>query len=92
MAKAQNTAVSSGTLTTPATKRGATTLPTGSIAIIDSEVIWSVARIRPSSAAIEEPARPQNRIAASTGPSSRYSGMPSAVPSALPAPIISSAR
>ena len=53
MARLQKKPVSSGTLSTAAQKRGATALPTGSIAIRPSAVIWSVARIRPSSAAIE---------------------------------------
>ena len=54
-----------------AQNRGATALPTGSIAISPSAVIWSVARISPSSAAIDEPARPMNSSAVSTGASSR---------------------
>ena len=37
--KAQNTMVRRGMLKIPARKRGATTLPTGSMAIIDSAVI-----------------------------------------------------
>ena len=70
-------AVSSGTQSTAAQKRGATVFATGSIAIRPSAVIWSVARIRPSSAAIEDPARPTNSKAVSTGPSSRYRPRPS---------------
>ena len=78
--------VSNGTHSTAAQKRGATTLATGSIAISSSALIWSVARISPSSAAIELPARPMNSKAVSTGASSRYSDSPSRVESASIAP------
>ena len=68
---------SSGTqITIAAQKRGATAFATGSIAISPSAVIWSVARISPSSAAIELPARPMNSSAVSTGASSRYRPSP----------------
>ena len=84
--------VSSGTVSTAAQKRGATALATGSIAISSSALIWSVARIRPSSAAIELPARPMNSSAVSTGASSRYSDRPSRVDSASAAPKVVSVR
>jgi hypothetical protein len=45
-----------------------------------------VARINPSSAAMDDPARPMNSSAVSTGPSSRYSDRPSKVDSELAAP------
>lgn len=62
------------------------------MAISSSALIWSVARIRPSSAAIELPARPMNSSAVSTGPSSRYSDRPSRVDSASDAPKVVSVR
>ena len=92
IAKVQKNAVSSGTQRIAAQKRGATAFATGSIAISPSAVIWSVARISPSSAAIDEPARPMNSSAVSTGASSRYRPSPTSALIWLEAPYVSSAR
>ena len=92
MASEQKNTVSNGTHSTAAQKRGATVLATGSMAISSSALIWSVARIRPSSAAIELPARPMNSSAVSTGPSSRYSDRPSRVARASEAPKVARVR
>ena len=64
--------VRSGTDTAPAMKRGTTIRRTGSTAIISMPASCSVARIRPISEVSAVPARPANRSAVITGPSSRY--------------------
>ena len=92
IASEQKKPVSRGTHKIAAQKRGATAFASGSMAISSSALIWSVARIRPSSAAIELPARPMNSSAVSTGPSSRYSDSPSSVDSASAAPNVASVR
>ena len=74
-------AASSGIAMTPPRKRGITTRRTGSTAIISIAEIWSVARISPSSEASAVPARPANRSAVTTGPSSLRSPSAAAVPS-----------
>ena len=57
--------------TTPAQKRGATTRATGFTAITSIASSCSVVFIKPISLVIAPPALLANKIAASTGPSSR---------------------
>ena len=70
----------------PPIRRGATTLRSGSTAMISMAVSWSVARIRPISEVSEVPARPANSSAVTTGPSSFRSPSAAATPSASSEP------
>ena len=69
-----------------ATKRGASTLATGSTAIISIATSCSPAFISPTSAVSEVPARPAKSSAATTGPSSRTSDSATSSPSASAEP------
>ena len=64
------TIVSSGTIVTPAMKRGTMRYATGSYASVSSASICSVTRIVPISAVIFAPTRPASTSAVSSGPSS----------------------
>ena len=60
-----------GTMTSPAARRGATSLRMGSVPSTRRASICWVTTIEPSSAAMPEPTRPVTISAVSTGPSSR---------------------
>lgn len=62
---------STGTITTPAMRRGTTRYCTGLTAIVSRASICSDARMLPSSAAMPEPARAATMMAVSTGAISR---------------------
>ena len=65
------TITSSGSATSPASRRGATRYFIGLVDSVVSASTWSVTRMVPISAAIAAPARPATISPASTGPSSR---------------------
>jgi hypothetical protein len=63
-------AASNGIAITPPRNRGTTKRYIGSTAIISMADNWSVARIKPNSEVSAVPARPENKSAVTTGPSS----------------------
>ena len=71
MPVALKTAASSGMTMMPAQNRGARIRLTGSTAIISMTLICSPAFMSPISAVNAVPARPANKSALTTGPSSR---------------------
>ena len=65
------TTTSSGSASSPPSRRGVTRYFIGLVESVVSASIWSVTRMVPSSAAMAAPTRPATIRPASTGPSSR---------------------
>jgi len=86
MPTALKTAASSGMAMMPPRKRGARIRLTGSTAIISIADSCSPAFIRPISAVSAVPARPANKSAVTTGPSSRTRLSATSKPSASEEP------